>query len=184
MNQSSYSDNARGLAQHSAAVARQSSQKAQALVAAHPGKVSIAIIVLSVLLLIFIITTVVYYDRANNSSSSSSSNNSNGNNFVGGNLVTGGNNPMWQGQMGDAGWGGSLHSSYRPGDSRVYSASAHSPTHVPAVVPRQSGSTCPAPACAVALDEAGAHAVLQGGPALSAKGMSDEALVGVMNGAS
>ena len=40
------------------------------------------------------------------------------------NLLTGGNNPQWQNQMGDAGWGGSMHSTHQPGESRVYGASA------------------------------------------------------------
>ena len=51
------------------------------------------------------------------------------------NAVTGGNNPQWQHQMGDAGWGGSLGSTYRMTDGRVYGASnsgwAHDPTESP-----------------------------------------------------
>lgn len=39
-----------------------------------------------------------------------------------GNLVTGGNNPYPFLQMGDAGWGGPLHSTYQSGDSRVFGA--------------------------------------------------------------
>ena len=40
-----------------------------------------------------------------------------------GNLVTGGNNPYPFLQMGNAGWGGSLQSTYQAGDSRVFGGS-------------------------------------------------------------
>lgn len=45
------------------------------------------------------------------------------------NLATGSNNPLWHYQMGDAGWGGSMHSDYTTGDARVYSSSSEDLSH-------------------------------------------------------
>lgn len=43
------------------------------------------------------------------------------------NLINGGNNPMWNMQRGDAGWGGSMHSTYQDGQQRIWGASAEGP---------------------------------------------------------
>lgn len=109
-----------------------------------------------------------------------------------GNLNTGSNNPLWHHQMGDAGWGGSMHSTYQQGQSRVWGASAEG-GHDMAVVPQSvhgcGGVDCSvssAPACAVGAAAVGeAHALLSAQafePAESAKNMSDDALMLVMNG--
>jgi hypothetical protein len=93
------------------------------------------------------------------------------------NLVSGGNNPNWHHGAQSAGWGGSMHSTTQPGESRAYGASAEGP-HTPSArnVPTYScGDQSPA-----AADEAVMLDALQAG---SAKDMSDEALMAVMSGA-
>jgi len=46
---------------------------------------------------------------------------------AGGNMVTGGNNPQWYQQKGNAGFGGSMDSLYNLGQGRVWGASATGP---------------------------------------------------------
>lgn len=111
-----------------------------------------------------------------------------------GNLNTGSNNPMWYKQMGDAGWGGSMHSTYQHGQPRVWGASAEG-GHDMALVPQGSdscgGANCSLSArmpCAVspaAVSEADALTAVQAlDPSSSAKSMSDDALMSIMNGGS
>jgi hypothetical protein len=102
------------------------------------------------------------------------------------NLNTGGNNPQWHNQMGDAGWGGTLHSSYQMGQPRVWSASAEGPhemTTAPNHATRDPNMACPSDASRTANNEALALAAA-GGLDLegTAKVMSDDELIKVMNG--
>jgi hypothetical protein len=107
-----------------------------------------------------------------------------------GNLNTGMNNPLWQYQLGEAGWGGPMHSTYQKGQSRVWGASAEG-GHDMAVVPKAAlhcnGADCPPSVpCAVspaAVGEAQALTAVQAlDPSGSAKNMSDDALMRVMSG--
>jgi len=99
------------------------------------------------------------------------------------NLRNGSNNPLWWHGMGDAGHGGSMHSDYNYGASRVYGASADPAAgHYisPKAYPRQGCDPSLNPGAvaeAYALKAAGAY----GG---SAKNMSDDQLMKVMNGGS
>jgi hypothetical protein len=112
-----------------------------------------------------------------------------------GNLNTGSNNPLWQMQMGDAGWGGSMHSTYQEGQPRVWGASAeggHDMDVVPQSVRTCGGADCSVsarPPCAVSPAAVGEVDALTAVQALepassSAKGMSDDALMSIMNGGS
>lgn len=98
------------------------------------------------------------------------------------NLLTGGNNPQWQNQFGDAGWGGSMHSTYQPGQARVWGASAEG-GHSMATVPQLSTS-CNGKASPAAVGEAHALVAAQaaGGHDGSAKNMDDSALESIMRG--
>jgi hypothetical protein len=103
-------------------------------------------------------------------------------NMPGGNLMTGGNNPLWHNQSGDAGWGGSMHtiSSRGPQKPMVAEGKAKAPASSPleALISRGCDSVDPE-AIAEARDLVAAHAYE---PVKSAKNMSDEALIRVMNG--
>lgn len=94
------------------------------------------------------------------------------------NLRTGSNNPLWWHGMGDAGWGGSMHSTYQDGQSRVYGVSAEGGNDLVAKThPSQACGGLSSPGAAA---EARAQGVLSG----SAKNMSDDQLVRVMSGGS
>lgn len=98
------------------------------------------------------------------------------------NLLTGGNNPQWQNQMGNAGWGGSMQSTYQPGQARVWGASADGP-HTMVEVPHLV-QQCGAPVDRTAVGDANVLEDLQALDvgATTAKTMTDEALLRVMNG--
>ena len=85
--------------------------------------------------------------------------------------------------MGDAGWGGPMHATHLPGDSRVHSASAEG-LHVPAVATSSMLGCTAGDMSSAALQEANMLSAAQGHnvSSSSAKTMSDESLVGIMNG--
>ncbi|GFR88171.1 hypothetical protein ElyMa_002510900 [Elysia marginata] len=138
----------------------------------NPKATGIVFIAMVIMLLIFVILFLVFMNKHKNCARGSKSP------FYGlrplGNLNTGSLNPTWQGQMGDAGWGGPMHSTHQPGQSRIRGASAEG-DHVLAVAP---------------VDD---HAYEAHHPedadddetfdrADSVKNMSDEALMRLMNG--
>jgi hypothetical protein len=94
---------------------------------------------------------------------------------------------MWNKQMGDAGWGGSLHSTYQPGQARVWGASAEG-GHTMAVAPigvRNCGNGLGGGVSQAAIGEAQVLTAVQAvepPPGATAKNMNDDTLVGVMNG--
>lgn len=151
----------------------------------NPRTWSAVIIAMVVVIVVLVVTVVVYYNKLAECEKAAKGG------FLGtsplGNLNTGGNNPMWQSQMGDAGWGGSMHSSYQPGEARVYGASAEG-GHALVVHPEASmscgGGGFGAPRASVAaLSEAAALDAAGALPAAgSAKDMDDDALMSVMNG--
>jgi hypothetical protein len=149
----------------------------------NPKTTGVVIIAMVVMLLLFIILFVVYLNKYKDCEHGSQGS------FHGtspvGNLHTGGNNPMWHKQMGDAGWGGTLHSSHQPGESRVWSSSADG-GHTMGVTPvgvTSCGSDLRGSVSPSAQGEAQAlMAVGAFDPSGSAKNMSDDALVRVMNG--
>lgn len=153
----------------------------------NPAMTGVIFMAMLVVLLIFIVLFIVYRSKYEDCAQGGK------NGFLGtspyGNLNTGSNNPLWQLQMGDAGWGGSVHSTYQPGESRVYGASAdggHTMTAAP-VLHRKCGT----PVSPSAMGEAQALTAAQafyedppsgGAPAHKKSDMSDDALVRVMNG--
>lgn len=142
------------------------------------GVIFVAMIVVMVILLIL---WIVYLNKYKDCESGGK------NTFLGtdplGNLNTGGNNPMWNLQMGNAGWGGSMQSTYQPGEARVWGASAEG-GHAMAVAPHLSQG-CGTPVSPAAVGEAQVLTAVQAyEPAASAKAMSDDALMRVMNGGS
>lgn len=146
----------------------------------NPKAAAVIFAAVLVLLLVFIVVAVVYINKYRDCASGSKGS------FLGtrqfGNLNTGGNNPIWQGQVGDAGWGGTMHSTYQNGQARVWGASAEG-DHDKAITP-VGVHTCGAPGAA-AMDEAQTLMAAQAFDASnsgSAKAMSDDALVRVMNG--
>lgn len=149
----------------------------------NPETTGIIFIAMVVILLFFIILFIVYLNKYKDCDSNGQDS------FLGtsplGNLNTGGNNPMWHKQMGDAGWGGTMHSSYQPGQSRAWGASAEG-SHTMAVAPvgvRSCGPGLGGGVSPAALGEAQALMAAQGfEPSGSAKNMSDDALMRVMNG--
>lgn len=149
----------------------------------NPKTTGVICIAMVVMLLLFIILFIVYLNKYKDCDKGSQGT------FLGtsplGNLNTGGNNPMWHKQMGDAGWGGSMHSSYQPGQSRIWGASAED-GHTMAVAPvgvRSCGSGLGGGVSPAALGEAQALTAAQGfKPSGTAKNMSDDALMRVMNG--
>ncbi len=112
----------------------------------------------------------------------------------GGNLAITGNSPQWQNQMGDAGWGGPMHSTYQTGEARVWGASAEGPD-TDAVIPtfqmpwnagQVPAAWCGSPGSAAVGEAAVLSAAGGFDPASvsSAKNMDDSALVRIMNGGS
>jgi hypothetical protein len=145
----------------------------------NPKTTGVVFISMVVMLLLFIILFIVYLNKYKDCEHGGKGS------FLGtsplGNLNTGGNNPMWHKQMGDAGWGGSMHSTYQPGQSRVWGASAEG-GHTMAVTPVRSRS-CGGGVSPAAVGEAQALTAAQAfEPSGSAKNMSDDALMRVMNG--
>jgi hypothetical protein len=157
---------------------------AHQVIGRNPKTWAVIFIAMVVVLLIFVVLFIVYLNKYRDCEGAAKGS------MLGtdplGNLSTGGNNPMWQLQMGDAGWGGSMHSTYQKGQPRVWGASAVG-GHEMAVVPRGSyncrrGGIGPAAAGeAQALTAVQALDPNSGG---SAKHMSDDALMRVMNGGS
>lgn len=149
----------------------------------NPKTTGVVFIAMVVMLLLFIILFVVYLNKYKDCEHGGKGS------FLGvhpqGNLNTGSNNPIWQGQMGDAGWGGSMHSTHQPGQSRVWGASAEG-GHAMAVSPvgvRSCGSGLGGGVSPAAVGEAQALTAAQAfDPPGSAKNMSDDALMRVMNG--
>jgi hypothetical protein len=137
----------------------------------NPKATGVVMIAMVVLLLLFIILFIVYMGKYKDCENKDKFH---------GNLSTGGNNPMWHNQMGDAGWGGTMHSTYQPGESRVYSSSAEG-GHTAAVTPGKTHS-CGGVSSAAAGEAQALHAVQAIGHTDSAKNMSDDALMRVMNG--
>lgn len=154
----------------------------------NPKTSAIAFAAMTVLLLVFITMAVVYMNKYHDCHAKKG-----GEGFLGttplGNLSTGNNNPIWHKQMGDAGWGGSMHSSYQPGEARVYGGSAEG-GHSMAVTPvgvRSCGGGLGGGVSAAATGEAHALAAVQALDPLnktssSAKHMDDEDLAHIMNG--
>jgi len=148
----------------------------------NPKATGVIMIAMMVVLLIFIILFIVYLNKYNDCHKSKGK-------FLGtnplGNLNTGSNNPLWQGQMGDAGWGGSMHSTYQPGQARVWGSSAEG-GHALAVNPvsvRSCGTGLGGGVSPAAVGEAQVLTAAQAFDASgSAKNMSDDALMRVMNG--
>jgi hypothetical protein len=140
-------------------------------------------IAMAVVLLIFIVLTVMYYNMYRECESGAKGSMLGTNPL--GNLNTGSNNPLWQNQMGDAGWGGSMHSTYQPGQPRVWGASAEG-GHTMAVVPRVVRHCRNGLGKGISPAAVGEARVLTAAqafePAASAKNMSDDALMRVMNG--
>jgi hypothetical protein len=82
-------------------------------------------IVGALVLLVLLILTFVLWDKHNKSQKAQK-----GTWYAtatGGNMVTGGNNPQWYQQKGNAGFGGSMDSLYNLGQGRVWGASAAGP---------------------------------------------------------
>jgi len=129
-------------------------------------------------LTIFIITTVVYVRKYNAAVASDGF----VNHTASSNFYTGGNNPQWHHQMGDAGWGGSMHSTYQKGEPRVWGASADGGHDMS--VTTESRKQCGAPWSHAALGEVDSLIGVQALDPLSvsAKKMSDDALIKIMNG--
>jgi len=149
----------------------------------NPKTTGVVFIALVIMLLLFIILFIAYLNKYKDCENGSKGK-FHGTNPLG-NLNTGGNNPMWQGQVGDAGWGGSMHSSHQPGQTRVWGASAEG-GHAMAVAPvgvRSCGSGLGGGVSPAAVGEAQALTAAQAfDPSGSAKNMSDDALMRVMNG--
>jgi hypothetical protein len=144
----------------------------------NPKATGVVFIAIVMMLLLFIILYIVYLNKYKDCERG-------GKGSFHGNLNTGGNNPMWHKQMGDAGWGGTMHSSYQPGQSRVWGSSAEG-SHEMAVAPlgvRSCGRGLGGGVSPAAVDEAQALAAAQAfEPSGSAKNMSDDSLMRVMNG--
>lgn len=145
----------------------------------NPKTWGVIFIAMVIVLILFIVLFVVYLNKYRDCESGAKGS------MVGtnplGNLNTGSNNPLWQMQMGDAGWGGSMHSTYQLGQPRVWGASAEG-GHDLAVVPRTVRS-CKTPVSPAAVGEAQVLTAAQAfEPAAQAKNMSDDALMRVMNG--
>ena len=87
----------------------------------NPKTWGVIVIAMIVLLLLFIVLWIVYLNKYKDCAGKHDG-------FLGtdplGNMNTGGNNPMWNLQSGPAGWGGPMHSTYPPGEGRVWGASA------------------------------------------------------------
>ena len=159
---------------------------AHSVIGGHPKTWAVIFIAMVILLLVFIILFIVMQNKYKECERGKHG-------FLGtnplGNLSTGGNNPLPFMQMGDAGWGGSMHSTYQKGQPRVWGASAEG-GHSMAVVPqaRSCGSGCDSGGMMMspaAVGEAQALMAAQSlEPAGSAKNMSDDALMRVMNGGS
>lgn len=108
---------------------------------------------------------------------------------VGGNLVTGGNNPYPFQGSGHAGEGGSIDSHYQPGESRVWAASGEGPN---AMMPLRTGYTsCGSGAGTVGPEDANMLASMQavdpgvnipGSISIGPKGLDDATLVQIMQG--
>ena len=144
-------------------------------------KTSAAIFIgLIVVLIVFIILFVVYFNKYKDCESGLKGGMLGMNPL--GNLNTGSNNPMWQNQMGDAGWGGSMHSTYQPGESRVWGSSAEG-GHNMAVAPVGIQS-CGRGVSPAAMGEAQALSAVQAldSRKSSAKNMSDDDLIRGLNG--
>ncbi len=162
-----------------------------------------ALLVVGVLLVAIVILVVMFSVCASKAAAKSKAQDAKDKMFSPlGNLSTGNNNPLWQHQMGDAGWGGSMHSTRQPGEQRVWSASADGPhtmgvtnrgltgssqTHQDTLLSGCGAVSASAQGEAATLPGAGALD-LTGSPPLSLGGgeavMSDDALVRVMNGGS
>jgi hypothetical protein len=144
--------------------------------AAKPNRTAFVFAAMGALILVLVILTVVYHTKYAECQGSAKGSFSN--------LLTGGNNPQWHNQMGDAGWGGTLHSTYQPGQSRVYGASAaggHNEVAVPTGVVRGCGGGV----SSIAAEDAHGLVAAQAFDAStsgSAKNMSDDALMRVMKG--
>ena len=147
------------------------SQFAHHIIGRNPKTCGILFIAMLVVLLIFIVLFVMYLSKYKDCMSGGKGNMLGTNPH--GNLNTGSNNPLWHHQMGDAGWGGAVHSTYQDGQSRVLGASAEG-DHDTTIVPHATHSCHPAAV-------GGAYAVDHAG---SAKHMSDDSLMRVMNGGS
>lgn len=96
------------------------------------------------------------------------------------NLTTGSNWPMWQYQRGDAGWGGSLHSTFQDGETRVWGASAEGGDSSSVV--SAPSTSCGKGGCGLADGEMQAVMALNGGGVTASKDMSDDQLSSVLNG--
>lgn len=142
------------------------------------GVVCIGMAVVIVILIIVIIVAVSKYRECHAAQE----------NLVGSpysNLTTGSNNPQWQNQMGDAGWGGSLQSTYQPGQPRVWGASADG-GHTMQAEPQQEPLSC-----AQGTSKSNSYAAAGEARALEAaqaydpnthSSVDDDALVRVLNG--
>ena len=144
----------------------------------NPKTTGIVIIAMIILLLIFIILFIVYLNKFKYCESSSKGS------FLGahplGNLNTGSNNPLWHNQMGDAGWGGSMHSTRQSGQPRVWGASAEGGhnMNMPSMMMRNYDHSDNASAEAQALTAAQAF----DSSSSMMKNMNDETLMRMMNG--
>lgn len=167
-------------------------QLAHHLIGRNPKTWAVIIIAMVVVLIIFMVLYFVTVSKLKDCESGAKGGMLGTNPL--GNLNTGSNNPMWQNQMGDAGWGGSMHSTYQDGQSRVWGASAeggHDMVVAPHAVKNCSGANCvgaPRVPCAVSPAAVGEAQALTAAQAFepaaesSAKNMNDDALVRVMNG--
>jgi hypothetical protein len=154
-------------------------QLAHHVIGRNPKIWGIIFIAMAVVLLIFIVLFIVYFNKYKECGSGGKSGMLGTNPL--GNLNTGGNNPLWHYQMGDAGWGGPMHSTHQQGQPRVWGASAES-DHDMGVV-SQSIRGCGGSVSPAAVGEAQALTAAQAfEPAGSAKNMSDDDLMRVMNG--
>ena len=156
-------------------------QLASHTIGRNPKMWGIIFIATALVLLIFIILTIMYYNKYRDCESSKAHGMHEGmrGTYPSGNLYTGNNNPLWHYQMGDAGWGGTLHTTHQKGQSRVWGVSADG-DHQEAVVPR--GHYSSSAAGSAALGEAHVLSAAQADPSGTAKHMNDDDLLHVMNG--
>ena len=156
------------------------------VVGRNPNTVGLVLMAMAVLIIVLIVVAIVQHTKYKTCESARKGTMLGTNPY--GNLNTGGNNPLWQNQAGDAGWGGNMQSTYQDGESRVYGASAEAcnPHHV-SVVPQlyQGCNASSYPNCgstSMATSEAQALVSAQAMAPATAATMSDNDLQRVMNG--
>jgi len=162
---------------------RAASDLAHHVIARNPRTWGIVIIAMAIVLLIVIVVAIKYRTQYKDCENAHKAH------MLGtdplGNLNTGSNNPMWYKQMGNAGHGGSMDSTYQEGQPRVWGASAEG-GHDMVVEPILHYGSCGAQVSPAAVGEARTLEALQAvePTAGSAKGMSDNALMRIMSGGS